>query len=72
VDLHPLSLMGFADWRLDRLNCGESLKTDPEFSSKTDPPCYCINYSVSVDKLSFFVPESPFLIDFLLVCFLLV
>ena len=51
--------------------CWESLKTDPEFSSKTDPPCYCINYSVSVDKLSFFVSESPFLFDFLLVCFLL-
>ena len=53
------------------ISCWESLKTDPEFSSKTDPPCYCINYSVSVDKLSFFVSESPFLFGFLFVFFLL-
>ena len=46
-------------------SCWKSLKTDPLFSSKNDPPCWRIDYTASVDKSSGLVPGSPFFAGFL-------
>ena len=41
-----------------------SLKTDPLFSSKNDPPCLRVDYTASVDKSSGLGPGSPFFAGF--------